>query len=95
MIKKLRKWIRKYKFSAKKFIWITILSILEILLLLWGNNWQYNHAILAVLIQYVLIFKRKIEVLKEGDIKSFIKGVITLLEDDKNSEEILEEVKEV
>ncbi len=93
MLKRLRKWIRKYKFKAKKFIYITLLSIVEILLLLWGNDWQYTHAIFAVLIQYVLIFEKKVDELKEGDLKSFLKGVMKLLKDGKTSDEILEEIK--
>lgn len=93
MLKKLRKMIRKYKFRARKFIYITLLSIIEIFLLLWGNNWQYTNAIYAVLVQYVLIFEKKIERLKEGDIKSFLKGVMELAKDGKTSAEILDEIK--
>ena len=93
MIKKLIRWIRKYKFKVKKFIYITILSIIEVLLLLWGNDWRFSYAIYAVLVQYILIFEKKIDELKEGDIKLFIKGVIELFKDGKDFDDILKEIK--
>ena len=93
-MKRLRKWLRKFKFSAKKFVWITILSVVEIILLLWGTGWQYTPAIYAVIIQYFAVFKRKVEELKEDDIKLFIKGIFELFKEGKDADEILEKVKE-
>lgn len=96
---------KKYKVKAKKLYTIIMLSILEIILILWSNEWAFHIAIVPVFIQLAFIFenkdiwsrlteKEKKEImLAEEDIKKLIEGITKLLDEGKNSSEILDEIK--
>lgn len=101
----IRKFIRKYKIKAKKLLTVIFISIIEIVLFLWSNNWMPSPIVLVPLIQLALIFekknvwarlteKEKKEILlSESDVDNFVRGVEKLLESGKTSREILKEIK--
>ena len=94
MLTKIIKWIKSLKFNTKRFIYITAISIVEVILLLWGNGWKYTPAVYTVIVQYIMVFKKRVEELEENNIKLLIKGIIELAKDGKSVDDILEKIKE-
>ena len=101
----MRKFLRKYKIKAKKLYTIIALSILEVILILWCNNWVPTPALLAPAIQFVLIFeyrdvwdklsdKEKKELtLSEDELDKFVIGIEKEIKDGKSANDILIELK--
>lgn len=105
----IREYFKKLKVSANKLIFVIILSIIELVCLLYYFHWIITPenilAILAPLIQIGLIFERKDKwatmsederkdvLLSEDDITSLLKAVQILICLGKNPEEILEKIK--
>ena len=99
-----REIFKKYKIRAKKFYTIIALSLLEIVLLIWYFNWEFNAYVVIPLIQFVLMFekrdiwaklteKEKEELLlSEVDIYNFIEGVKKLTKKNKTTKEIVDEI---
>ena len=98
----IRKFFRKRKVNAKKLISIILLSILEVITLLWWNDWEFTPAVFIPAIQFYLIFekrdvwsklseKEKEEILlNKDDVENLIKGIGKLIGEGKNSTEILD-----
>jgi len=103
----IKNFFRKIKISLKMLYWIAIITILEIVCLLWYNNWAFTPAIIIALIQFGLIIekrdvwsklnkKEKEEILlSNNEFENFIKGIYALFEAGKTTEEVLEEIKKV
>ena len=95
----------KWKIRAKNLKTIIALTILEIILILWYNDWKFHPVIIATLVQFSLIFERrdvwsrltkkekKEVLLDEDDVENFVKGVEVLIKKGKTSGEILEKIK--
>lgn len=92
----------KYKVKSKSFTVILILTIIEIIMVLWLNNWQFTPLIFPPFIQFVLIFEnrdvwkklspKERENLSTGDlllleILDRIKGITEKKDDTLNDEE--------
>lgn len=104
-MKSIRKFFQKRKVSAKKLLTIILLTIAEIVIILWFNDWNVSPYLIAPFIQFVMILekkdvwdklteKEKKEVmLDEDDVTGLIKGIERLIEEGKTSEEILDEIK--
>ena len=58
-MKSIRKFFQKRKISAKKLLTIIILTIIEIIIILWINNWELSPYMIAPFIQFVLILEKK------------------------------------
>ena len=103
---KLREIFRKYKIKAKKIYTVIILTIIEIVMILWFNSWVPTPMIMIPLVQFVAIFehrdvwkklteKEKSEItLSEEELDNFIKGIIENVLEGKSVEEIIKNVKE-
>lgn len=104
-MKSIRKFFQKRKINAKKLLTIILLTITEMIIILWINDWVISPFLLAPFIQFVMIFekkdvwdklteKEKKEVmLDEDDVTGFVKGIERLIAEGKTSAEILEEIK--
>lgn len=98
------KFIRKYKIKAKKIYTVILLTILEIIGIIWLNNWVITPVILVPLIQFVAIFEHrdvwkklseeeKAEItLTELELDNFVRVIVEKLEY-MSLEEILIEIK--
>jgi len=98
-------FFRERKIKAKKFYSVILLTIVEILLLWWGLEWQLKPVMLVPFIQFIAVFenrdiwKRMTEeekkrcMLSEDDVKKFIRGIEKFIKDGKSSEDIIEEIK--
>ena len=104
MFSKIKKFVRKYKISTKKLFYILILSIIEVFIILIGNGWVLNAAVLAPLVQFIAVLKSrdgfdklsKVEKnehsLSEDDLDNFIYAIAEKLVY-MTVEEILKEIK--
>jgi len=102
----LRNIFKKFKIKSKSFIVVTILTIIEIVLILWCNDWIFTPAIVPIFIQYIMIFekrdvwdrlseKEKKEIMiDEDDITKLIKGIEKLLDEGQTAEDIIKEIKD-
>lgn len=102
----LRKLFKKWKVKLSSFLLVSLLTILEVILILWCNNWAFSPAIVPIFVQYIMIFehrdiwkrmtkKEKEEVmLSEDDVGNLIIGIEKLLKEGKTGKEILDEIKE-
>ncbi len=100
----LRNLFRKWKIKAKTFWTILAITIIEVGLILWCNNWMPSPAIIPPFIQFILIFenrdvwaklseKEKEELtLSEDDVSNFVKGVEQKLKTGITVEEIIEKI---
>ncbi len=100
------KGFNKYKVKANKFYTILIITIVEILLILWLSNWQFSPAIIPPFIQFLLIFENRDVwsrlsneekedlTLTESDITNFVIGIEKKLSKGKSVEQILEKILE-
>ncbi len=101
----IRKFFRKYKIKAKKLLTVIILTALEMVALLWYNNWQFSPVLIIPLIQFALIFEKKNMwsklsdeekekvLLSEDDVSGLIRGVSILIKKGKSTEDIIEKIK--
>jgi len=101
---KLREFFRRYKIKAKTFWTILIITIAEIGLILWCNNWMPTPAMIPPFIQFILIFenrdvwaklseKEKEELtLSEDDVSNFVRGVEQKLKTGITVEEIIAKI---
>lgn len=100
-----KKIFKKYKINAKKFGTVVFVSILEIVLILWLNNWMLTPALIPLIVQIALIFERK-DIwgkmtrkekeelfLSEEELKNFIQAVLKRKEEGKTVNEIILEIK--
>lgn len=97
---------KNLKIKAKTFWFIAAITALEIIILLWCNNWQFTPAIIPTFIQFLLVIdhkdvwkklsdeeKEKV-LLSEDDVEGFVRGVKKLCEEGKSTQEILDHIKE-
>ena len=104
MFSKIKIFIRKYKISTKKLFYILGISIVEVFIILIGNGWVLNAAILAPLIQFIAVLKsregfnklseeeKNKHSLSENELDNFIHAIAEKLEY-MTVEEILKEIK--
>lgn len=97
--------MRKYKIKAKKLLTVILLSIIEIVWLLWANNWVPSPVILAPLIQFAFIIEKKKVwsklsekekekiLISEDTLLGLVKGVIVLNENGIEADSIVEKIK--
>ena len=100
------KFIRKYKVRAKKLWTVIVLTIIEIIGIIWLSGWIITPAILMPLAQFVAIFehkdvweklskKEKAEItLSEEDLDNFVKGIIESIIDGLSIEDLLLKIKD-
>lgn len=105
-MKSIRKFFQKRKVSAKKLLTIILLTITEMVIILWINDWAVSPYLLAPFIQFLAILekksvwdklteKEKKEVmLDEDDVTGLVKGIERLIEEGKTSDEIIKEIKD-
>ena len=105
VMRSIRKFFRKYKIKAKKIYTVVILTILEIVMILWYTNWVFTPMIFIPLIQFVAIFEnrdvwkklsekeKKEIILSEDELDNFVKGIVESLSDGMTIDEILEKIK--
>lgn len=105
----LRNLFKKWKIKLKSFILVTILTVVEIGLVLLiaylTKNWETAFAIIPTLVQYIMIFekrdvwerltdKEKEEImLSEDDVSGLILGIEKLIGEGKTGKEVLDEIK--
>ena len=102
----IRNIFRKYKIKAKKLYTIIALTILEMVMILWYNNWVLAPVILIPLIQFVAIFEnkdiwsrlsedeKKEITISENELDSFVIGIENKIKQGISVEDILIEIKE-
>jgi len=101
----IRSYFRKFKIRAKTFYFIICLTVLEVILLLWSNDWAYTPAIIPVFIQFALIFERREKwkqltdeekekiMISENDITGLVKGIESLFKEGYDSDTIIAKIK--
>lgn len=101
----IRELFKKIKINVKKLISVIIISILEVVMLLWWNDWVFTPAVFIPAIQLILIIeksdvwsklseKEKEEILLSNEeVENLIKGVEFLIKKGKTSNEIFNEIK--
>ena len=99
-------FFRKLKIRLKTFIFITILTILEVVCLLWFNDWKFTFSAILPLFQLILIFEKKDIwnklsdeekekiLLSEDELLAFIEVVEKLSRKGDNADTILKKIKE-
>lgn len=104
-MKSIRKFFQKRKVSTKKLLTVILLTVAEIVIILWLNDWIASPYLIAPFVQFVMILekkdvwdklteKEKKEVmLDEDDVTGLVKGIERLIEEGKSSEDILKELK--
>ena len=98
--------IKNYKVKAKKLYTVIILTIIEMIGIVWLSNWIITPAVLIPLVQFVAIFenrdvwkklskKEKEEItLTEEELDSFVKGIYNTIIEGKSLEDLLDRMKE-
>jgi len=98
-------FIRKYKIKAQKFLTIILLTIIEIILILWLNDWVFTKVMFAPFIQFVMMFeqkdvwsklteKEKEEILlSETDVSKFVEAIKNWLKSGKSVQDIKDLLK--
>ena len=101
----IRKFIRKFKIGAKKLLTVIVISIIEIIWLLWANDWVATPILFAPLVQLALIIeKKKIWsslsdkekekiLISEDTLSGLVKGVIVLSKNGDDADSIVEKIK--
>lgn len=102
----IRSFFRKLKIRVKTFLFITILTILEVILLFWKNDWKPTFIMLLPLVQYVLIFEKKAKwdklsdeekeevLISEDNIIGLVRGVEKLVGEGETADSIMKKIKE-
>lgn len=97
---------KKYKVKAKKFYTILFITILEIIMILWLNDWRLSPVMIPPFIQFILMFENrdlwskmteeeKEELtLSEEELSNFVKNIIKNKEKGLTAEEILSKILE-
>ena len=98
--------IKKYKVKAKKLYTVILLTIIEMIGIVWLSNWIITPAILIPLVQFIAIFehrdvwkklskKEKAEItLTEEELDLFVKGIYNTILEGKSLEDLLDRMKE-
>jgi len=101
----IRKFLKKFKIKSKKLLTVFILSIVEIVLILWWNSWIFTPAVFATIVQLGFILEKKDiwerltedekkDILLTGDeLDSFIRGVAKLINEGKTADDVIAEIK--
>jgi hypothetical protein len=101
----IRSFFRKIKIRLKRFILITVLTFIEVFLLLWHHDWEFTLATAIPLIQLILIFdkkdvwekmseeERERVLLSEDDFIGLVRGIIDLANQGEDADSIVEKIK--
>jgi len=101
----IRSYLRKFKIRAKSLYFIIVLTILEVVLFLWGNNWVFTPAIIPALLQLGLIIEKREKwkelteeekekvLISEDTMIGFVKGIVELTEEGYDADTIINKIK--
>ena len=101
----MRSLFKKYKVKAKKLYTIILLTIIEMVMIVWYNNWVPTPMMLIPLVQFIAIFEnrdickklteeeKKEITLSEEELDSFVYNIESKIKKGMSSEDILIEMK--